>query len=106
MYRQPIPSGLPFGLEVDVATDDSALDLTLVTAVMLTVVRQSDGSTSTWQASVDPGATSTSLSAVYEIIPSDTTVLGLYRVAVWLSGLEVPSDAFELFSTPPERWRL
>lgn len=105
MLLIPIPQAVAFPVEIDVSTDDPALDLTTVSSVTLSVTREIDGTTASWTATVQTGATATSLSAVYELTVTDAVTLGRYDVAVFLNGPNVPSDAIGLFVVPANRWR-
>ena len=84
-----------------------AVDLTTILSVTLGVRRYVDQTTSTWNATMEAGATSTLAYADYFFQAGDTLTLGDYDVAVYgnLSGGGVVNfTALALIVVPP--WRL
>ncbi len=102
-----IPQAYAFALEIDISTTDPNLDLTTVTSVQLLVSRQADGTSATWTATPQSGATTTSLVAIYNVGPTDAVTTGTYEVGVSLivPGGAVPSSSIDLFVLPLSRWR-
>jgi hypothetical protein len=99
----------PEALRITV-TGGADLDLTTVTSVNLLVTRSFSGTTSTWVATVQPGATSTQLKAIYSYSAdgSDCQELGIYKVEVDLvttSGT-VHGKACALLVEPANTFRL
>lgn len=105
-----IPQGTqaPVALSVSVNPADPSLDLTTVSAVVFQVLRDADGQTAMWTATIE-SATSTQLMANYIFAPggTDFPVLGPYHVTPILTvpGGYVTGTVVEVFVVPPSRFR-
>ncbi len=104
----PVGLGPPNVWPITFLAGDSGVDLTTVTAVLIDVEREVDGSTDTWTATIQGGTTPDELLAHVEFSGAEITTLGLYRVAPSLvvsSGV-IPCSSLEVFAVSPRRLRL
>jgi hypothetical protein len=101
----PLGSQAPAALTVQITSYDPSLDLTTVTAVVLSVLRQTDGITATWSATITGTATTTLLQVTYTFASdgSDFPVLGPYAATPILTvpGGQVLGTVVGLFCVLP-----
>lgn len=104
----PIGIGPPNVWPITFLQGDSGLDMTTVSAVLLDVTREVDGSTDTWTAAVQPGSSAEEMVANVAFTGAEISTPGLYLVAPRLvvPGGEVPAEALRIFAVAPNRLRL